>query len=98
MVTVAARNGVVASVLVVGMQAVYRLYPGHFVAVALGVLVLLLFYRKLDNIESALSEARRRDRLRRRQAAGQIVVVFLVVVGVLSGLGSYAVWNWLLVD
>jgi len=96
--TVAARDGVVASVLVVGMQVVYRLYPGHFVAVALGAFVLLLFYRKLDNIEAALSETRRREGLRRQQAAGRMIVVFLVVTGVLSGLGSYAVWNWLLVD
>ena len=91
----AVRDGVVVTVMVVGMQVVYRLYPGYFVLALLALLMLLVFYRKLDRIEAALSEERRRQNYRRRRALGRWVMMFVGVAGVLTGIGSYAVWKWL---
>ena len=90
----AVKDGLVASVFVVGMQVVYRSYAAYFAPVAVGALALLLFYRKLDRIEVALSEERRRRDFQRRWALGRWVMVFIGVAAVLTVIGSYAVWKW----
>jgi hypothetical protein len=94
-VEIAVRDGIVVSFFIVVLQVIYRVYPGYFAPLAATGVVLVLFYRKLDRIEAALSDERRRAQFRRRQAARAWVVVFLGVTSVLAGVGSYAVWHWM---
>ena len=91
----AVRDGIVASAFIVGVQAVWRFWPVQFPGLMLGGLVVVLFYRKLDRIEAALSEERRHETFVRRRMAGRTAVVFVLVTAVLSAIGSYAVWHWL---
>jgi len=92
--TTAVKDGLVASAFMVGVQVVYRFYAAYFAPVAIGALALLLFYRKLDRIEVALSEERRRRDFQRQRALGRWVIVFIGVTAVLTGIGSYAAWKW----
>lgn len=87
--------GVLTSTFVIGVQVLYRVYPGYFVPILLFLVVALVFYRKLDRIEVALSEERRHAEYQRRQTAGASMLVLVIVAAVLSAVGSYAAWNWL---
>jgi hypothetical protein len=88
-------GGLLIGAFVVGAQVAYRAYPDLFPALMLGTAVVLLFYRKLDRIEAALSEERRRNDFRRRQAGAGPRVLALLTAAVLCAAGSYAIWKWL---
>ena len=90
-------QGTVVGLLVTAVQMVYCLYPERFLFVLAIGAVLLLFYRKLDRIEAALSERRREDQFRYRLARERWLAGVITALVVVGGGGSYAVWKWLAV-